>query len=193
MKKLLGVLVFVLLVSLNIAVAAESATEPAAQPVEFGGVVMGLASGSATVQDIDYTTRIATLKFDNGDIKSITAGPDVRNFNQINKGDKVNINYAATAVLSIGGPAQPLAREDMTEVTRAPLGQKPAGSITESANISAVVKDIDYNNRLVTVEGPQRTVTLKIDPQEKDFDKIKKGDEVALYITESLTINVTAP
>ncbi len=195
MKKLLGVLVFVLLISLSIAVAAEPAAQPQVQPQaqSIGGVVMGLASGKAVVQDIDYTTRAVTLKFDDGKVQTITAGPDVRNFNQIKKGDNVNIDYAATAVLSIGGAAQPLAREETTEVTRAPLGQKPAGSIKETANISAIVKDIDYNNRLITVEGPQRTVTLKVDPQAEGFDKIKKGDEVALYLTESLSISVTAP
>jgi Cu/Ag efflux protein CusF len=183
MKKLLGVAVFVLLVTALVAAAD--------QPEKIGGAVMASLSGSAVVQDIDYTTREATLKYDNGNIETIIAGPEVRNFNQVNKGDKVNIDYNATVALSIGGASQPPSRVQAVEVERAPLGQKPAGTFKTAAEISAVIEDVDYANRLVTVRGPQRVLKIKVDPQALNLEKIKKGDQVLLEVDESLSIKVT--
>jgi len=44
---------------------------------------------------------------------------------------------------------------------------------------------------VVTVKGPQRTLKIKLDPQAKNLEKIKKGDAVSLQIAEELAINVT--
>ena len=38
---------------------------------------------TATVEQIDYTNRTATLKREDGSIDTITAGDEVRNFNQV--------------------------------------------------------------------------------------------------------------
>lgn len=149
----------------------------AGEQEQFGGVVVGVASGGATVQDIDYESRLATLKYDNGNIETIKAGPEVKNFTQVNKGDRVNINYAAVVTLLVGGPAQPLSRSEAVEVERAPLGEKPAETVKAVTDISAVIEDVDYVNRLVTIKGPQRTLKIKIDPQEENLEKIKKAKE----------------
>jgi len=195
MKRLLGMLVLGVIVFVSMTAVCfavdNTGTVAVDQQEQFGGIVVGVVNRSAVVQDIDYITRMVALKYDNGDTESFIAGPEVRNFNQVNKGDKVNINYAAAVTLLIGGPAQPLQREEAVEIELAPLGQKPAETIKAVTDISAVIEEIDYVNRLVTVKGPQRTLTVKIDPQEKNLEKIKKGDEVFLRINEALTINVT--
>jgi len=184
--------VFVLAGVITVCFAADNTTAVATcQPERISGTVIETISGSAVVQDIDYTTRVVTLGYNNGNTETITAGPEIRNFDQIKKGDKVNVNYSAEVTLLVGGPAQPLSRKEVVEVGRAPLGEKPAAEIEAVTDISAVIEDIDYVNRVVTVKGPQRTLKIKLDPQAKNLEKIKKGDAVSLQIAEELAINVT--
>ena len=71
-----------------------------------------------------------------------------------------------------GGPAA-----DATEVVElAPKGQKPAGIVANVLTLKAQVVAIDYEARTVSLKGPAGNVRiLKIGPEAKNFDKVKKG------------------
>jgi starvation-inducible outer membrane lipoprotein len=57
--------------------------------------------------------------------------------------------------------------------------------------MTAVVDDINYKTRTVTLRGPQqKTATLKVDKSVKRFDEVKKGDEIVVRHTQALAIDV---
>jgi len=194
-KAWIVVIISVLFLAVGTWVYAQEAMEKSAEePVTFGGIVVGNASASATVEDIDVATRMVTLKNELGETSAVECGPEVKNFDQIKKGDKVSVNVSQFAEATVMKDTNaPLSREEETEVSGAPLGQKPAGTITNSVKVMAVVEDIDYANRLVTLKGPERTMTVEASPEVKNFDKVKKGDNVYLELTEKTDIAVTAP
>jgi len=85
---------------LAIAVAAAASPFAFAQSPQAGGVVAtapGKAmaaqtvKATATVEKVDKATRTVTLKMPNGSTRSVVAGDEVRNFDQIKVGDEVNI------------------------------------------------------------------------------------------------------
>jgi len=187
MKKIWFVILAVMLLSVK--GFCEDATQA---PKEFGGIVAGVESMSAVVEAIDPVTRAVTLKDADGKEATVIAGPEVRNFAQIQKGDKVTVDYSETVKILVSGVTgiTPERRENL-EVARAPLGEKPAGAVTASTQIFATVEAIDYVARTVTVKGPQRTLQVQVNEGASNFENVKVGDSVYVEYTQRAAISVT--
>ena len=82
---------------------------------QTGGAMVGTAPGkagaiqtvkaTATITAIDKATRDITLKGPQGNMMTVTAGPDVKNFDALKVGDQVDMQYveALTLELKKGG------------------------------------------------------------------------------------------
>jgi hypothetical protein len=57
------------------------------------GVAMQAAQASAKVEAVDKATRAVTPSSPTARTRTITAGPEVRNFDQIKVGDTLTIKY----------------------------------------------------------------------------------------------------
>jgi len=149
----------------------------------------------ASVEDINKENRTITLKGPRGNLLTVKASDDIKNFNQINKGDEVVARYYESVAIIVDHAKNARPKEIDTEsVEVAPLGSKPAGKFVNTEELTAVVSKINYKKRLITLKLPEgEQVTLKVDPSVKKFKKIKKGDEVFVRHTEALAISVEAP
>lgn len=167
-----------------------------------GVVFANVVAAQATVADVDKANRALTLRTDDGRELTVKAGPEVKNFDQIQIGDKVRAEYhEATAIFvrkpeaAAGAPstaAQPPAATKVESVEVAPPGQKPGGVVADVTEITAKVEDIDYANREVTLRGPEGKLrTVKLGDRVQNLQNIKKGDDVVLRHTEALAIAVT--
>jgi Cu/Ag efflux protein CusF len=161
--------------------------------VEAGG--MGeTATVTATVQAIDLEKRIVTLKGPEGNVFDVKVGPEARNLAQVKPGDIVVAKYfEAVAVEVKKGGVGIRGKETETAVSRAPLGEKPAGAVATTTTITANVTKVDPKKQVVTLEGPSgRSVNVKVkDPAV--FSQIKAGEQVEMVITEAIAIAVEAP
>jgi Cu/Ag efflux protein CusF len=160
-------------------------------PKVFGGVIAEVTSMTAVVEAIDESTRMVTLKDEDGKELTVKAGPEVRNFAQIKKGDKVNIAYSESVTIAVTDEAMAPERQDSVDIVRAPLGEKPSGLITSTTQATATVEAIDYEKRTVTLKGPLQTLTVQVSEDAQNFNNVKVGDTVFLDYTERLAISVT--
>ena len=164
------------------------------------GAVAGSAPGKvgvaetvkaiATITAIDKATRDITLKGPKGNEVTLTAGPEVKNFDQLKVGDQVNVQYleALTLELKKGG-GMAVARTDTAGVAGAKPGDKPAGVVGRQVTIVADVIDVNPAKQSITLKGPQRTVDLVVaDPAQ--FKLIAKGDQVEAKYTQALAMSV---
>ena len=167
--------------------AAASADEP-------GVMAEDAAVAVATVVAVDEKTRNITLKGPEGDKWTFTAGPEVQNFAQIKRGDRVIVAYYEGFALALGPKGSGAkAKASMVEVARAKPGDKPAMSITETTVAVGVVKAVDPKNRKVTLQGAERTITLEA-AEDLDLSTIKAGDTAeAVYIQSYAVQVVPAP
>src|SRR5207244_178156 len=85
---------------------------------------------TATITAIDKATRDVTLKGPQGNEETVTAGPDVKNFDKMKVGDQVNVEYieALTLELKKGG-GQKVARTEQAGAVGAKAGAQPAGAV----------------------------------------------------------------
>jgi Cu/Ag efflux protein CusF len=144
----------------------------------------------ATVVSVDEKTRNVTLVGPEGDNWTFTAGPEVRNFDQIKRGDRIMASYYAGFAIGIGPKGSGIKdRVGSTAMARAKKGEKPGVIIANSIVAIGIVKAIDNDNRTVTLEGPERTIMLAVS-EDVDLSKISVGGEVEALFVESYAISV---
>jgi len=167
---------------------------------QTGEVISGSAPGkagvaqtvsiTATITAIDKETRDITLKGPQGKEVTLTAGPDVRNFDQMKVGDLVNARYVEALTLELKkGGGLIVGRTEENAVIGAKTGEKPAGTIGRQVTIIADVIAVDAAKQSITLRGPKRTVELPIsDPAQ--FKLVNKGDQVEAKYTQALALDV---
>ncbi|MCF8033566.1 MAG: copper-binding protein [Desulfarculaceae bacterium] len=188
MKRLILVALAVALVlgAAPLALAADSGI--------VGGVVaVDVLQLSGTVTALDLKARTVTIKGDGGRTIQLNA-KQARNLEQVKVGDRVVADFIESVALYVtkpeGAPAAGVARM----VKLAPKGQMPGGLVAEVVEMRAQVVAIDYKARTVSLKGPEGAVrTLKIGPEAKNFDKVKKGDDVVLRVSEAFALTVKRP
>ncbi|HEY4136548.1 MAG TPA: hypothetical protein VGO34_15185 [Alphaproteobacteria bacterium] len=156
-----------------------------------GMVTMNATVISATVENVDKAQRIVTLRRPDGSTVDFVADERVRNFDQIAKGDKVRAEvYEETAIFVRPATEKPTGRQE-GKVQVAPKGDKPGMVGIDTSEMTARVDVIDYQNRLVTLTGPQGNQrTIKVSDDVKRFDNVKLGDEVVVRHTKALAVGI---
>lgn len=169
---------------------AQSSTVTAASAPGKGAVAETLRV-SATITAIDKATRNVTLKDAQGAEVTITAGPEVKNFDQMKVGDAVTAEYVRALALELKkGGGLVVQRTEQSGAAGAKPGEKPAGVVGREVKVVADVIATDPAKQTITLKGPQRTVELKIaDPEQ--FKRVTKGDQVEATFTEAVAIAVT--
>ncbi len=193
-KFIFGVALAIIIVFASFGFVQKAGAEKMCEADKPGLVNVNIVKIKAVVVDIDKESRMITLKGPKGNLLVTKAGPEVRNFDQIEKGDEVNVRYfESVAILVEKGTGNPQGSTmDVVEV--APKGAKPAGTVVSVQELTAVVEKINYKKRTITLKGPEGNIaTFKVDPSVKDFKKVKKGDEINIRHTEALAISVDKP
>jgi hypothetical protein len=167
---------------------------------QSGGAVVGTAPGKAVIAEtmkitakitaIDKATRDVTLQGPQGNLLTVTAGPDVKNFDQLKVGDNVDLQYleALTLELKKGG-GMAVARKEQSGAVGAGKGATPGGAVGRQVTVVADVVAVDPTKQVVTLKGPQRTVDLRI-PDPEQFKRIAKGDQVEATYTQAVAVAV---
>jgi hypothetical protein len=161
------------------------------------GTIAATVTISAVVEAIDQTTREVTLKGPQGNVVTVTAGPEVRNLAQVKVGDMITVRYVEALTLTLKKDGKELrSKTEQESSTRAKPGEQPAGAVARQVEVTADVIAVDAKKQSITLRGPKRTVELKLrDPEQ--FKLVKVGDQVQAVYTEAVAVAVepaaTAP
>ncbi len=171
--------------------AQQAATITAEGPK--AGLMGGGEVVTATVLSVDRKTRLVSLEAENGDRLEIVAGPEVKNLDQVKKGDILDVEYFEALALVLEEEKTGIQeRIETTSGTTAAAGEKPAASTTRRIEVIATVMDVDKKDRLVVLKGPKQVMTVKVGDA-VDLANIDKGDEVKAVYIEKAAISVRAP
>lgn len=185
--------------SLAIVVAALAASALPAH-AQSGGIVAGTAPGKAAVAQtvkitakitaIDKATRDITLEGPQGNAVTVTAGADVKNFDSLKVGDRVDLQYVEALTLELKkGGGLVVGKTEKVDAAGGKAGAPPAGAVGRQVTIVADVVAVDPSSRVVTLKGPKQTVDLRIaDPEQ--FRRIAKGDQVEATFTQAVAVAV---
>jgi hypothetical protein len=175
------------------AMPAAGTSEVKSKELPVPAAVVGeVRSVTATVAEIDYTSRHATLKMPDGSMVPIAVSEAAYNFDQVKVGDLVDISLTQSVAVKLekdsGGEA---GVSTSSGIERAPKGEKPKGTVYNYIDVRAKVLAVDYKTRTVTLSGPDGKVSpVVVDASVQNFENVKVGDMVVVRYTEAVAISV---
>ena len=103
-------------------------------------------SATGTIQAIDRTNRLVTLKDDATGVEdAILVGPQMKRFDELKVGDKVKVSYYESLVLELRKPGEKsTAAGDSTKVTKSPGA--PGGMLSRQVNTTVTVNGGRYKD-----------------------------------------------
>ncbi|HEY2559503.1 MAG TPA: hypothetical protein VGI48_07345 [Caldimonas sp.] len=173
------------------AAAQQAPTTTTAMSTSPGkAVAVQTTKASAVVVGIDREFRIVTLKTASAKIVEVVAGPEVKNFDKIQLGDKVHVEYVEALSLELkknGGGVRG-GSERGAAVSAAP-GAQPGAAAGRQVTVLADVVGVNQKTHMVTLRGPKGLVDLHVEDPDQ-LKNIKKGDQVEAIYTEAVAVMV---
>ena len=145
---------------------------------------------TATIVQIDSTTRHITFKSEDGTEDSMVAGPEIQRFSELKVGDKVTLTYYASTVYQLRKPGDPAPMGSQSASLAPSKGAMPGGTMAVQLKSTVTVKSIDMAVPSITVTTADgRTVSRKVDDK-KNLDGVKVGDKIDITYTEAILATV---
>ncbi len=161
---------------------------------EPGGLLVETTELSATVVKVNKSTREVTMVDPQGRKSTYRAGPEVRNFDQIEPGDRVRAALTEQYLSFVRKPGSEMpasAEQVRQKVVVAPKGAKPSVLIVNTSEYTGRVHSIDAKNRTATIVfADGRRQTFKARP-DVDMTRHDVGAEVVFRTTESVAVSIT--
>jgi hypothetical protein len=156
-----------------------------------GVLIEQSAKITATVVAVDRADRSITIKDPDGKIHEIELTDDVKNFAQINPGDKIVTEVYSGLFMALAEPGEEFAEKSGSQVAVAEPGQKPMIVNVDMVETLAKITAINRETREVTVTGPRgNSITLQVPENIERFDEIRVGDKVNARYVEAFAIAV---
>ena len=155
-------------------------------------VTESLVTATAVVQSVDPATRRVDLKGDDGSEVSVVAGSEVRNLDQLEKGDRVTFNFYESVFLSMADPDAP-ASTTTVAAGRAPAGAKPGGAAVVTSDVVVTVVSYNAANGFATYRTPDGvTHRATVPPELRSFAEARApGSKVRVTLTQAVAVSIT--
>lgn len=151
-------------------------------------------TAKATVVSVDKSTRMITLRREDGKMISVSAGPDVRNFDQINAGDTLRVRYKETlSVMQTPAGTTAGTAEAALASGRAKAGAMPGGGVGVLASARVKIESVDKEKNIVvySLSGGELATVRAQRPEGKEFIQgLKVGDVVQIDYAVSVALSV---
>jgi hypothetical protein len=147
-----------------------------------------------TIVAIDKKTRTITFKNKEGESKFV-AGPEITNFDQIKKGDQVNVTYElAVAIELIKTKSNGIrSKVETNTVTDSKPNEKPSQVTANKTTIIADIVAVDRNKKLVSVKGPSGKITMVTVKNPALLADVNVGEQVKVIYYDAMAASITTP
>ena len=144
------------------------------------------------ITKIEKDTRIVSLKSRGGETLEVECGPEVKNFDKLKVGDKVQTVYKETLSIRVD-PSGDMVETKEHSSTSAKKGDAPAAQFWEKREVKAKIIEIDKAGgtaEIETMKGERFTVIPDV---VENLDKVQVGNVVVVTQTSTRAISVTTP
>ena len=159
-----------------------------------GAAALDTVEATAVVTDIDPENRQVGLETDDGRQLTIIAGPEVRNFDQIDVGDTVKAVYTRAVAAFLAEAGDDAAGADVAVAgVRAEEGAKPAAAVGQEVRTVVEFLSFDASNNVVTFvpsDGFVRSVVVRKSEMQAFAKTLQPGDKVEIAFAEAVGIGV---
>lgn len=188
----INLLLTALLASSSIAIAQTGANKPVVIDAAVTDNRYQLYEGE--VVKVDKKSRTITFKNKEGTSKFI-AGPEITNFDQIKKGDRVNVSYElAVAIELIKTKSDGIrSKVETNTISQSKPNEKPSEKITNTTTIIADIVEVNREKKLVSVKGPSGKVTTVTVKNPALLADVNVGEQVKVIYYDAMAASITTP
>ena len=144
---------------------------------------------TGTIEEIDAPNRAITVKKPDGTFVTTVAGADIKRFEELKKGDTVNVRYYENVIVRVKAPGEP----EVVSSAKGTTGAEqvlPGGTRAKQVTVTATITAIDPTTPSITFTGPHGwTYSSKVQDTEA-LAKVKVGDKVDIVWTEATLVSV---
>jgi len=147
----------------------------------------------AAVDRVDARTRTVVVRGPDNRPQTLQLGPEVRNFDQIRRGDRVRLHYEEAVAVRMAPRGSQVEPETVVGAARAEPGARPAAGTMAATRAQVRITAVDAANNMVSFVGPsrvERTAAVRA-PELREFLKtLRVGDRVDVAVVEAIAIRV---
>jgi len=169
--------------------SAAPATETSESSSPGGHEQSRLTHTTATITAIDHSDRTVTLKNEEGAEDTISVPSDVKVFDKLKVGEKVDIDYYQSLAVSM---AQSGSKPSMSE-RRGRAVDMGGGVRGREVMLTAEVVNVDPSANTVTFKGPKgnlRTVHVSNPTLQEKLPSLKPGQVVQFDYTQATAASI---
>ena len=144
---------------------------------------------TAVVEAINHETREVTLRKNNGEMITFTAGEDARNLPQVSVGDIVNANLTQSVSIEVmedDGKGPRVA--ELGAMDRTDEGKMPGGAVLSATVVVASVEEINIEANTFKLKMPGGEIQEFEARNPENLKKAAVGDLVVTTYTEAVAI-----
>ena len=152
-------------------------------------VTSQMRTETAVIEAIEAQSRSVTIRKPDGTVVTTVAGPDVKRFDEIKVGDKVNARYYENVVVRLKQPGEKEVDSRVTGTTGSDQ-VLPGGTKAKQLTMTATIAAIDMDAPSVTFTGPNGWKYLSKVQDTAALAKVKVGDKVEIVWTEAVLVSL---
>ena len=140
---------------------------------------------------MDYEARTVTLKDEEGNTQTLTVrNPDVP-LQKLKAGDPVTMTIYQRTVNYVAAPDEATPPEATLRSVGTPEGEKETITVVNAKQMTSTVEAIDVENRMITlVDADGTPLTLPVQDDVKNLDKLEVGDKVVTQVTQVISVAI---
>jgi hypothetical protein len=146
-------------------------------------------TATATVEAIERSSRVVTLKEQNGEYTEVSVPPEVKRFDTLKIGDKITVKYYENIVLRLKLPGEKSTDTDTAALTPG-SGAKAGGTAATQRTITATITHIDPKVPSITFTGPNGWKYSSRVEDKEALSKVKVGDRLDITWTTAALISI---
>ena len=188
MKSKLSVIVGIFSLALFLSLALQAGDEaPASDKPSISATQK--VQLTTIVEAIDLETRQITLQGPQGNSRTITASEEAKNLDQIEVGDKVNVEYVQhMSIEVIANDGMEPGAGIMSATARNTEDQAPGAMMMETTIMTATVEEINIEANTFKLKWPDGEIKQYEAQDPENLKKAAVGDLVVTTFTEALAI-----
>ena len=145
------------------------------------------------VDRVDARNRTIVVRGPDNRPQTYQLGPEVRNFAQIRRGDRVRVHYEEAIAVRMARPGTQFEPEAAAGGVRAAPGERPGMGTVAAIRTRVRITAVDTENNIVSFIGPsrvERTVAVRAPELQEFLKTLRPGNQVDVAIAEAAAIRV---
>jgi hypothetical protein len=156
----------------------------AAAPVQAPNVVTRESTLTATVDRIERSSRVVTLRAEGNMMQSVYVDPKVAAFDDLQVGDVVTVRYVESVIVQVRPNAEPSGVRDTTDEAR------KAGAVQVTAQSKAVITIEKIEGLLVSYRTQDGQRAARLVSDKRLLEGLRPGDRVEVTLTRERAVEI---